>query len=33
MRAAAQRAGATLLPVLPEQLYEPEVLPTDDGLV
>jgi hypothetical protein len=33
MRAAAQRAGATLLSVSPEQLYEPELLPTDDDHV
>lgn len=30
MRAAARRAGATLLPLVPQELYEPELIPTDN---
>ena len=30
MRAAARSAGATLLPLLPQELHEPELIPTED---
>jgi hypothetical protein len=33
MRAAARSAGATLLRLLPQELYEPELIPTEDESV